>query len=293
MLISRQVSSNRWCFNFRRTVHAWEEEEVVRLTDRLGAGPRLSMDLEEHVRWKADRVGGFKVSNVYKWGDLESGPTLTAAGLIWNNFSPPGAKFFTWLAWKGRLKTTVYLNRIGVLRSSVDLSCVFCKSELESVTHLLLLCPFVWQIWACIIDWWGLSWATLGSVDCLFNWWMSWKFRKKERPVWRAIPSAVVWSVWKCRNECIFSNKPPLLEESCELIKVRLALWLKTFDPGCSYFVGDIVWTIHLFSCIGNWMCICSCGSATVIFLSWALVGFLADVDAAIAILLFLMIMLR
>lgn len=159
------------------------------------------------------KLGGFKVSNAYKWCDLESVPTLRSAGLIWNNFSTSKAKFFTWLAWKGRLKKADYLNRIGVLRSSVDLSCVFCKLEMELVNHSVLLCPFVWQIWACIIDWWGLSWATPGSVDCLFQRWMSWNFRKKERQIWRAIPSAVVWSVWKCRNECTFSNKQPILEE--------------------------------------------------------------------------------
>lgn len=80
--ISRKDSTDRWCFNFRRNLHAWEEEEVVRLTDRLGVGPRLSMDIEDHVRWNVDHGGGFKVNNAYKWGDLESGPTLTATGLI-------------------------------------------------------------------------------------------------------------------------------------------------------------------------------------------------------------------
>lgn len=98
---------------------------------------------------------------------IECGPKLYVTWLIWNNSSPPKVKLFTWLAWKGRVKTTVFLQRIGVLSNNVCTNCVFCRDGLESVNHILLLCPFVWS---------------------------SFKFQKLEGQIWSSIRSALLWS---------------------------------------------------------------------------------------------------
>lgn len=92
----------------------------------LGNGPRLQLEIGDSVRWKAGNVGVYKVSVAYKWCELVNGQTTSSTGLIWNNLSPPKAKFITWLAWKGRLKTVEFLYRIGVLRGNAELFCVFC-----------------------------------------------------------------------------------------------------------------------------------------------------------------------
>lgn len=53
-------------------------------------------------------------------------------------------------------------------------------------------------------------------------------FMKKERKIWRAIPLVVSWSLWKMRNECVFNAFIPNLVELCELMKIKIALWLKS-----------------------------------------------------------------
>lgn len=45
--------------------------------------------------------------------------------------------------------------------------------------------------------------------------------------MWKAIPLAVFWSVWKHRNDVIFNMVQPNMEELCDLIKVRVAMWMK------------------------------------------------------------------
>lgn len=64
-----------------------------------------------------------------------------------------------------------------------------------------------------------------GSMEGLLQWWVGWKFRKKEGRVWRVLPAAVIWSIWKCRNDCLFFGIQPNLVELSDLIKVRVALW--------------------------------------------------------------------
>lgn len=49
-LISRKDLSNEWSFRFRRSLHAWEEEENSRLIALLGVGPCLHMEQSDSMR---------------------------------------------------------------------------------------------------------------------------------------------------------------------------------------------------------------------------------------------------
>ncbi|KAL7243429.1 hypothetical protein ACSBR1_015759 [Camellia fascicularis] len=59
--------------------------------------------------------------------------------------------------------------------------------------------------------------------------------------IWRAIPLALLWLIWKQRNDSIFSNAQVDLDGLCESIKVRIALWVKTSCPSFNYSVNDLV----------------------------------------------------
>lgn len=67
--------------------------------------------------------------------------------------------------------------------------------------------------------------------------------------VWRVVFISVVWSLWLYRNDCVFNNTQPDIAALCELIKIRVALWLKTYEKGCCYSVQEIVsnikWVSH------------------------------------------------
>ncbi|XP_028110486.1 uncharacterized protein LOC114308998 [Camellia sinensis] len=40
------------------------------------------------------------------------------------------------------------------------------------------------------------KWAMPSSIEGLLLWWLGWKFKKKVNQVWRALPAAILWSVW-------------------------------------------------------------------------------------------------
>ncbi|CAL5444833.1 unnamed protein product [Camellia sinensis] len=71
-------------------------------------------------------------------------------------------------------------------------------------------CPIIWRLWSNLMNWWELNWVTPDKVEGLV-------------------------SIWKTRNECIFNGKLFQMEELCDLIKVRVALWVKAHSKDSRY----------------------------------------------------------
>ncbi|XP_028106251.1 uncharacterized protein LOC114305367 [Camellia sinensis] len=89
--------------------------------------------------------------------------------------------------------------------------------------------------------WWGVEWAIPKIVEGLFHWWSGRNFQKKEKWLWRVVPLVVLWSLWKLRNEYVFNGAQSRGYNFCELVKIRIALRLKTSIPGFHYSVNDFV----------------------------------------------------
>lgn len=81
-ILSRGDLSNEWDFNFIRALHTWEESEVSRLTVLLGTSPSLQLEQGDSMRWKANQIGDYKVSNAYRWCGWLKGPAFSSTDLI-------------------------------------------------------------------------------------------------------------------------------------------------------------------------------------------------------------------
>lgn len=230
-----------WKLEFRRSLLAWEEEEVQRLTKLLSEAPILNPTAEDSCLWLASSLKEFSVASVWQRVEAAKGPMLSISKVLWKNSTPPKVQFFSWLAWRGRIKSAELMHRIGVLNDNVSSLCVFCKAEVKTADHVLLLCPLIWNVWSVLVNWWDVRWATPGSVETLMHWWSGMKWRKTELEIWKVVPLAMLWSVWRLRNNCLFKEGHVDLEGLGELVKVRIALWVKSNMKGVKYSVHDIV----------------------------------------------------
>lgn len=129
--------------------------------------PSLRDGVEDSCSWLAEKSGQFSVATVWRWRDAASGNGLVVPAGVWVRLAPPTMQFFCWLAWRGRVKTSSYLQRIGALHLSASNLYVFCQAEIETVEHVLLLCPLVWKCWSHMVEWWDQVWAIPGSIEGL------------------------------------------------------------------------------------------------------------------------------
>lgn len=249
--VIRKVGVGGWNLSFRRPLRFWEEAEVNRLYILLAEAPSLRPTVPNSIRWQRSPTGQLTVVAVRDWLAAHHGPKLLLPSLLWDNVAPPKVQFLGWLIWKGRVKTTDFLQRIGVLSSSVSNVCPFCKAEPESLNHIFLLCRGIWESWNDLLLWWDMNWVTPVAVVDLLHWWMGFKCKKIIRQLWNLVPLAMLWSIWKMRNDCIFNGCTPNLQDFSGFVKWRVALWAKSNLSGFSYSRHGIVHNLRqiLFCC--------------------------------------------
>ncbi|XP_028115144.1 uncharacterized protein LOC114313033 [Camellia sinensis] len=72
-IINKRTRSAGWSFNFRRSLRAWEDDEVERLRSYLTSlGPILS-DIDDSLVWNASSLGMFTINSAYCMSDMRQG----------------------------------------------------------------------------------------------------------------------------------------------------------------------------------------------------------------------------
>ncbi|KAL7243492.1 hypothetical protein ACSBR1_015814 [Camellia fascicularis] len=196
-----------WKVEFRRPLMAWEEEQVAMLNNLLMGATEINQRANDTIGCRAANCGVYSVASMYNCIEAKTSLGMEVPKLIWRNGAPLSVKFFGWLVWRGRVKTSDRLARLGIIDNHNDGQCRFCGIENKTSEHVIIWCVKVWRIWTVVLHWWGLSWVVPGSVTILLEWWKRWKFRRKRKIVWEIIPFAALLSIWRLRNQCIFESR--------------------------------------------------------------------------------------
>jgi hypothetical protein len=160
-------------------------------------------------------------------------------GFLWKSFAPSKIIVFSWQLLLHRLPTTVNLAKRGVVGGGIDSHCVLCPMELENKSQLFGSCAFASALWGKVFNWFG--WNGLVSRDPIH---IFVKLNVGRGNGMRlqgllAVWHAVVWAIWKTRNELIFNVKAPVLEDVFQGIILCSWKWLcerKKKGVGCSFY---------------------------------------------------------
>ncbi|XP_020260934.1 uncharacterized protein LOC109837204 [Asparagus officinalis] len=161
-----------------------------------------------------------QLSELYKiLSPINVNVSVPWADTVWESSNLPKHSFILWLAIQNRLLTKDRLLKRGVIQSN---HCSLCEGGSESHKHLYFDCSFSMTVWNGVMEWLKFSWRTC-DWRLLLDWYCnSLKVKGSKLKVKRMAIAAVVYYIWKERNERIFKLKSRCSSQIIRDIKVDL-----------------------------------------------------------------------
>ncbi|XP_058764257.1 uncharacterized protein LOC131637673 [Vicia villosa] len=159
---------------------------------------------------------------------------------LWSMDIPFTVRAFIWRCFLNRAPTKDQLLSRGISILNDDYNCVFYSENQESVCHLLFSCSVSTLIWKNMVEWTGLD---LISDPCIWRNFRIWGngvrrygiSRRKMGMIW----AAVVWEIWKLRNNIIFNGGICNINDLSWNIKLSAWKWLsigKIANTKCNFY---------------------------------------------------------
>ena len=137
--------------------------------------------------------------------------------MVVENLLSREAQIFFWLALIDRLNTRNMIRRRGMHLDNYQ--CVLCQNSTEeTVMHLLFYCPFAKDCWS----WMDFHFADHLSIHQIFLAWKS--LLKVEFSL--DIFILLFWAIWMTRNDVIFRNMNPSVQDCKRHLTVETLLLL-------------------------------------------------------------------
>jgi hypothetical protein len=142
---------------------------------------------------------GFSVKLFYR--ESKCSQILVPFKFLWKTMLPQKIKAFLWLVLHNKILTKDNLRKRNW---QGPLDCVFCGLP-ESINHLFFQCSVARYVWRIIQTTLDLN-SSPQTVENLFGPWID-SFDRKERNLVLFGCGAVIWAIWRSRNDCCFSDK--------------------------------------------------------------------------------------
>ncbi|KAJ0455678.1 putative reverse transcriptase zinc-binding domain-containing protein [Helianthus annuus] len=184
--------------------------------------------------WTIDNSGLFSVKATKNWLQKEAEDN-TGFALEWCKWIPAKVNIFVWRAELDRIATTSALERRNIMVPNKN--CVFCDDFIETTEHLFSGCIFSSGVWLAIASWCGVPNLFAFSIRDVVTMHNLVGFKGIKKVAFHGVMYVAVWSIWRARNQCIFSDKKLKVMEVIAEIKSLSFLWFRS-----RYNKGSIDW---------------------------------------------------
>ncbi|XVF42758.1 hypothetical protein PTKIN_Ptkin01aG0390000 [Pterospermum kingtungense] len=234
-----------WSIHLQRPLFDWERTQWDMLMVSIQEF-HINEGLEDNLIWKSSTSGKYLVKDFCYQFSQKFGSMNPLWDNVWTGLIPPKVEAFCWRLLKGRIPVKVNL----AARSSMgggELKCPFCGQVDEEVDHLFFDCYYSWLIWKAWGALWDITWVGNKSRWCFFEEWFALKPRKACVKIWRMAFGAIIWSIWLYRNDVVFNGKRLDINVAMDLIKLRLANWIKAKWPETSASITELIYNPQVF----------------------------------------------
>ncbi|GKA41559.1 RNA-directed DNA polymerase, eukaryota [Tanacetum coccineum] len=154
-----------------------------------------------------------------------------------DKYVPIKLNVFAWNVHLNRLPTRVNLQHRGVLVS--DPSCPICHSEDEDLSHLFFRCSLVTDIVRLICRWWNIAWASIDSYSNWLHWFNAIRLSPKVKDLLEGVFYITWWSIWRFRNQVLFSSLVPRKDVLFDDIVSRSFTWCRSRCKRLSFYKSE------------------------------------------------------
>lgn len=148
---------------------------------------------EDEMIWQFNCSSNYSSQSLYKIINFRGIKSIHVPA-VWSLKIPPRVHFFLWLVMNNRALTR---DNLAKRRKVDDESCLFC-SEKETIQHVFFYCVVAKQCWKIVLDILGVHVGE--NLVNIGTFWLS----NKRHCLLNMVTSAVIWSVWKLRNDFCF-----------------------------------------------------------------------------------------
>ncbi|XP_010446023.1 PREDICTED: uncharacterized protein LOC104728787 [Camelina sativa] len=170
------------------------------------------------------------------------GPEITPLlAKVWRVTCPPKVKHFMWQVLTGSISVSANLRRRGI---DCDVGCMRCGADVETINHVIFVCPPARQVWA-------LSHVPVGPqhfpTDSIYV--------NVDHFLGSTNPGSqieifpwLMWYIWKVRNACVFENQTERPDDIVRVAQGEASSWLKAQveDEGEEVISSPVVPTSRL-----------------------------------------------
>jgi hypothetical protein len=190
-----------WSVNLVRSLQDWEVEEFMAFMDFLYTHIVKKEEMDS-MRCNHTKSGLFEVRSFYR---LLSGSSNTKFPWknVWKIKIPSKVAFFLWLAAHDKNLT---IDNLRLRQLYVVEWCFMCKRGSETGEHLFLRCEYLRELWSLVFCMFGIQWTMPRTVSNLLACWKRSGLTKDQNTIWNAIPSCLMWLIWRERNQRAFED---------------------------------------------------------------------------------------
>lgn len=223
-------SSKHWNLGITRRVHDNVISDLATILHLLKTSNLRPNNTCDNRVWKdSHQEGEFSVKKCYFWlvqiNTSAEEQSHVHPKRLWSKCWPPKVSFFLWSASKEKILTKDQLCKRGWKKDWVN-HCYNCVNAEETSSHLLLHCSVASNVWNFFRVEFSLIWTVPHTISTALQTWPMSKKKSRKALVIKVLPVAILWSLWKERNNRAFNNKSLTLAKLIQKIRNRVTYWL-------------------------------------------------------------------
>ncbi|GKD52922.1 putative RNA-directed DNA polymerase, partial [Tanacetum coccineum] len=225
---------------------AWRREprttpELEELANLVSLLSQLHLTISEDT-WECsiDDSRCFTVKGMRSYITSMSPPASYVA-TRWNRIVPLKVNINTWRVMNGRMATRSNLDRRGVDLDSVR--CPLCDDGIETEDHIFVHCKVAKELWSDVLKWWRIPNVSFPFLQDLVHLADHTPLGEKFTKFFDVVVQTTIWSIWRYRNNVIFSAKKPSKDLIFNDIKMYSFNWI--VSRGRKVSLNRIMWFDH------------------------------------------------